>query len=118
MSSPTWPQSFRHADLLLYRWESDGQPCYVAVEVSFTVNAHDVRRAARNADYLQKYTGIPAHAVVAGVDVLQEAQARIELGEAPARHQREGMESEQLFGLNPLTFIFDIINDIHEYRSW
>jgi hypothetical protein len=75
-------QSFRHADLLLYGWESDGQPCYVAVEVSFTVNAHDVRRAARNADYLQKYTGIPAHAVVAGVDVPQEAQARIELGEA------------------------------------
>ena len=36
----------------------------------------------RNASYLQKYTGVTSYAVVAGIDVLQDAQAEIDAGNA------------------------------------
>ena len=74
--------SFRHADMVMYGRGDKGHPCYIAVEASYTVDANDVRRAARNARYLQKYTGIQSHAVVAGVEVLPEAQVRIDQGDA------------------------------------
>ena len=70
--------SFRHADLVLHVRDSKGHPGYIAVEASFTVNANDVRRAVRNAGYLSKYTGVVSYAVVAGVDVMPEAQELID----------------------------------------
>ena len=82
--------SFRHADMVMYGRGANGHPCYIAVEASFTVNANDVRRAARNAGYLQKYTGIQSHAVVAGVDVLPDAQALIHQGDAQLYRIRPG----------------------------
>ena len=74
--------SFRHADMVLHVRDDKGHPGYIAVEASFTVNGNDVRRAARNAGYLSKYTGVTSYAVVAGVDILSEAQDRIDQGEA------------------------------------
>ena len=74
--------SFRHADLVLHVRDSRGHPGYIAVEASFTVNANDVRRAVRNAGYLHKYTGVASYAVVAGVEVMPEAQELIDQGEA------------------------------------
>ena len=44
----------------------------------------------RNAGYLQKYTGIQSHAVVAGVDVLPDAQALIHQGDAQLYRIRPG----------------------------
>ena len=74
--------SFRHADMVMHVKNARSQPGYIAVEASFTVDTNDVRRAARNAEYLHKYTGLLAYAVVAGVDVLPEAQERIDKGDA------------------------------------
>ena len=75
-------QSFKNADMVLHVLNPDNQPAYIAVEASFTVDGRDVRRAARNATYLQDYTGLPSYPVVAGVDILRDAQERIDQGEA------------------------------------
>ena len=74
--------SFRHADMVMHVENGKSQPGYIAIEASFTVDSDDVRRAARNAEYLRRYTGLSAYAVVAGVDVLPEAQERIKKGHA------------------------------------
>ena len=88
-------QSFKNADMVLHVMNSDNQPGYIAVEASFTVDGRDVTRAARNACYLQKYTGLPSYPVVAGVDILQDAQDRIGEGEAQLyRIQRRELQPE------------------------
>ena len=58
--------SFRLADMVLRATDPDGSDCYVAVEVSYTANGRDTRRAIRNAEYLARFTGCRALAVVAG----------------------------------------------------
>ena len=73
-------ESFAKADLVMIAQDANNQPGYIAVEVSFTVDGKDVRRAVRNADYLQKYTGIRAHAAVAGVDILPDAERQVDAG--------------------------------------
>lgn len=62
-------RSFREADLVMLVRDSNGQPAYIAVEASFTVESTDIKRAKRNAEYLAEFTGLPAEAVVAGVDI-------------------------------------------------
>ena len=59
-------ESFRFADMVLRATDPDGVECYVAVEVSYTANGRDTRRAVRNAEYLTRFTGCRACAVVAG----------------------------------------------------
>ena len=73
-------ESFRNADMVMLVQDANNKPGYVAVEASFTVDGNDVRRATRNADYLHQYTGMPSYAVVAGVDVLPEAQQQVDQG--------------------------------------
>ena len=75
-------KSFQQADLVLYVSDAQGSPRYLAIEASFTVADRDIDRAVRNAGYLQQYTGLQADPVVAGVEVLPEAQARIDNEEA------------------------------------
>ena len=75
-------KSFQQADLVLYVSDDQGVPCYLAVEASFTVAGRDIDRAMRNARYLTQYTGLRAEPVVAGLEVLPEAQERIDKGEA------------------------------------
>ena len=75
-------KSFQQADLILYVSDDQGSPRYLAVEASFTVAGRDIDRAVRNASYLTQYTGLRADPVVAGVEVLPEAQARIDKREA------------------------------------
>ena len=58
--------SFRFADMVLRATDPDGADCYVAVEVSYTANGRDTRRAIRNAEYLTRFTGRRALALVAG----------------------------------------------------
>ena len=58
-------RSFRRADLVIEAETSDGQPGYIAVEVSYTADARDTHRAVRNAGYLSRFTGLPAYAAVA-----------------------------------------------------
>ena len=58
--------SFRVADLIVECADTGGETCYAAVEVSYTVNGRDTTRAVRNAGYLERFTGRPARAVIAG----------------------------------------------------
>ena len=60
-------RSFRTADMIIEATDAAGQLHYIAVEVSFTADQHDVDRPIRNAGYLTRFTGKPAHAVVASV---------------------------------------------------
>ena len=62
-------RSFREADLVMLVRDDRGLPAYIAVEASFTVANSDIRRARRNAQYLEEFTGLPAKAAVAGVDI-------------------------------------------------
>ena len=60
-------RSFRRADLVMQVADGEGNPHYIAVEASFTVNGRDSRRALRNAELMTRFTGLPAVAAVAGV---------------------------------------------------
>ena len=61
--------SFHNADLLMEALDADGQACYIAVEISFTANGRDTRRAVRNAEFLRRFTGQAAYAAVAGLQM-------------------------------------------------
>lgn len=74
-------QSFIHADLVMITEDAGGDTHYVAVEASYTADARDTTRARRNAELLQRFTGCPAHAMVASVHNDQDIQAEIDGGE-------------------------------------
>ena len=73
-------ESFRLADMVLRATGPDGAECYVAVEVSFTANGRDTRRAVRNAEYLTRFTGRRAYAVVAGQRFDDRIRAAVKSG--------------------------------------
>ena len=60
-------RSFRTADMIIEATDAAGELHYIAVEVSFTADQRDIDRPIRNAGYLTRFTGKPAHAVVASV---------------------------------------------------
>lgn len=60
-------RSFRRADLIMEATDEAGNTCYVAVEISYTANGRDTTRALRNADFLTRFTGRSAYAVVSGM---------------------------------------------------
>lgn len=69
-------ESFRNADLVVEAGhEETGEVHYFAVEASFTGGIGDIERAVRNAGYLARFTGSPAHAVVACVSATPEAES-------------------------------------------
>ena len=74
-------RSFRKADLVLEATDQEGETCYVAVEVSYTVDGRDTRKAIRNAEYLTRFTGMPAYAAVSGFHVDYRIQDSIEDGQ-------------------------------------
>ena len=53
--------------MIIEATDAAGQLHYIAVEVSFTADQRDIDRPIRNAGYLARFTGKPAHAVVASV---------------------------------------------------
>ena len=59
--------SFVDADLVMEARDSDGQAMYIAVEVSYTGNRSDTRRAMRNAEFLTRFTGCAARPAIASV---------------------------------------------------
>ena len=74
-------QSFIHADLVMIAEDAGGDTHYIAVEASYTGDTRDTTRARRNAEMLQRFTGCPAHAMVASVRNDQDIQAEIDGGE-------------------------------------
>ena len=73
--------SFRRADLIMEATDPDGKTGYIAVEISFTVDDRDVVRAVRNAAFLTRFTGRPAHAAVAGINRDDRIEERLASGE-------------------------------------
>ena len=57
--------SFTRADLVLEVSDPEGKHQFIAVEISHTADLRDTNRAQRNADYITRFTGQPAHAAVA-----------------------------------------------------
>ena len=59
-------RSFRDADVVIEA-DLDGSTHYIAVEASYTADRRDTDRALRNASFLTRFTGTPAHAAVVSV---------------------------------------------------
>ena len=74
-------RSFRNADMIIEATDAEGQLNYIAVEISFTADQRDIDRPIRNAGYLTRFTGHPAHAVVASVRTDNRIHDIIESGQ-------------------------------------
>ena len=74
-------QSFRRADLVMEATDADGNVHYVAVEASNTADQRDTRRAIRNAGFLTRFTGRPAHPAIASVRNDYQVQDLIDSGQ-------------------------------------
>ena len=70
-------KSFRDADLVIVAVDS-GETKYLAVEISYTADQRDTRRALRNARILEEQTGITSVAVVASARNTHEVQAEVD----------------------------------------
>ena len=74
--------SFENADIIIEATHRDnGESHYIAVEASYTGSWRDVDRATRNAGYLTRFTGQPAHAVVAAQRIRPGIERVVEWGE-------------------------------------
>ena len=74
--------SFENADIIIQATPRDnGEIHYIAVEASYTGGWRDVDRATRNAGYLTRFTGQPAHAVVAAQRIRPGIERLVERGE-------------------------------------
>ena len=74
-------QSFVRADLIMEVVNGSQEVCYIAVEISFTVDERDTHRAIRNAKFLTQFTGKLAYAAVAGLDRDNRIQSSIDVGD-------------------------------------
>ncbi len=74
--------SFENADIIMEAIHRDnGESHYIAVEASYTGGWRDVDRATRNAGYLTRFTGQPAHAVVAAQRIRPGIERLVKRGE-------------------------------------
>ena len=62
-------RTFRRADLVFEAANSDGETHYVAVEISYTADNRDTERATRHAEYITRFTGVPAYAAIASIHI-------------------------------------------------
>ncbi len=84
--------SFENADIIIEATRRDnGESHYIAVEASYTGSWRDVDRATRNAGYLTRFTGQPAHAVVAAQRIRPGIERLVERGEV---HWAQILEKE------------------------
>ena len=74
-------RSFYRADLVLEVADGNDAIHYIAVEVSYTADERDTGRALRNAGYLARFTGRPAHTAIASVRNDHRIQPLIDSGE-------------------------------------
>ena len=74
-------RSFRRADLIIEATDPNGATCYIAVEISFTVNGRDTARARRNAAFLTKFTGDRSYPAVASLRQDDRIHGLIDSGE-------------------------------------
>ncbi len=62
-------RTFRRADLVIEAVDDGGRICYIAVEISYTADSRDTIRAIRHAEFLTRFTGIPAYAAISSVHI-------------------------------------------------
>ena len=74
-------KSFNLSDLIFMAADEDGAERYVVVEVSYTANGRDSKRALEHAEILTRYTAVPAVAAVAGVRYTYELQPLFDSGQ-------------------------------------
>ena len=72
--------SLRMADLIMEAEEGQGEPCYIAAEISYTADGRDTTRAIRNAGFLTRFTGRPAHAAIIAMHTDDRIQESIDRG--------------------------------------
>ena len=72
--------SFRRADAIADVVDRHGEPCYVAVEISYTADDRDTDRALRNADYITRFTNRRAHAAIMAVQIDNRISEIVESG--------------------------------------
>jgi hypothetical protein len=73
--------SFEDADIVIVAEHRDtSETHYIAVEASFTAHEEATQRAIRNAGYLTRFTGQPAHAVVASLFVDPDIEQTFDSG--------------------------------------
>ena len=88
--------SFTRADLVLEVSDEHGNHQFIPVEVSYTADQRDTDRARRNADYITRFTGQPAHAALASARNDHGIQSLIDEGAVwwyPLEDQTNGPES-------------------------
>ena len=73
-------RSFYNADLVLEAKDTDGATCYVTVEASYTADKRDTDRVIRNIEFLNRFTGNPAHGIIASVDNDRDIEPLFEAG--------------------------------------
>ena len=74
-------KSFNLSDLIFMAADEEGAERYVVVEVSYTANGRDSKRALEHAEILTRYTDVPAVAAVAGVRYTHELQPLFDSGQ-------------------------------------
>ena len=72
--------SFRLADLIIEAEDQKGERCYIAAEISYTADGRDTTRAIRNAGFLTRFTGSPAHAAIVAQHTDDRIQESIDRG--------------------------------------
>ena len=88
--------SFTRADLVVEVSDQEGNRQFIAMEISHTADLRDTDRAQRNADYITRFTGEPAHAAVASARNDQNIQGLIDDGSVcwyPLEDQTDGAET-------------------------
>ena len=73
--------SFVLADAVVEATDGEGRKRYVAIEFSYTAGKRDTARAIRNAGFLARFTGFPASAVVAGIQMADEIRDEVDAGD-------------------------------------
>ncbi len=58
---------FRRTDLVIEATDYDDTVHYVIVEISYTADSRDTDRAIRHAEYITRFTGVPAYAAISSV---------------------------------------------------
>ena len=89
--------SFTRSDLVLEVSDEEGSRQFISVEISYTADLRDTDRAQRNADYVTRFTGQPAHAAVASARNDHDIQGLIDRGTIwwyPLEDQTDGAESQ------------------------
>ena len=78
---PGTRRSFYQADLVGRALDRDGNELFIAAEASYTADQRDVDRAVRNAEFLTRFTGVAAVAVVASRQNDREVQELVDKGD-------------------------------------